>query len=140
MKLSDPTTVIETLAAGRTGARTTGILAVFPRTAALVLLLIGITLEQPAIDIGVLTVKPEHLFLVFLWLAVGWRFLSTRLLQDARLLLWIIPYLAVLLLASLLNSPEPGTSLRHTVMVALVASAAWLAYGLLTRDSAWRWP
>ena len=35
--------------------------------------------------------------------------------------------------ASMLNAPDPTESLRHTVMVGLVTSSAWLAFGLVTR-------
>lgn len=135
MKSSDTSTTMHDLAAERPRASTPGLVATFPRTAALVLLLIGVSLEQPAIEVGVATIKPEHVALLGLWLVVGWRLIDAGLLMRSRLLWWIVPYLAVLFVASVLNSPEPNASLRQTAMVALVASGAWLVYAVTdTKD------
>jgi hypothetical protein len=129
MKSSDRTTALRDVSPGLDRVSVKGLLAAFPLTVALVLLLVGASLEEPAFDIGSVTVKPEHLVLVLVWVLIGWRLVTAGVLRKARLLAWIIPYLVVLLVASVVNSPEPATSMRQTVMVALVASAAWLAYG-----------
>jgi O-antigen ligase len=98
--------------------------------AALLLLIVGVSLEQPAFVLAGLTVKPEHLVLLILWVLVGWQLLASGRLRRARLLFWTVPLLGTLLVASLLNAPDPAASLRHTVMVSLVTSTAWLAFGL----------
>jgi O-antigen ligase len=128
MKSSDTSTAMHDLTAERPRVAERSLDATVPRTGALVVLLVGVALEQPAVEVGVATVKPEHVVLALLWLVAGWRMLSVDVLRQGRLLLWIVPYLAVLLLASLISSPDPVASVRQSAMVALVASAAWLAY------------
>jgi len=49
--------------------------------------------------------------------------------------LWTVPYCAVLLAASLLNAPDREAALRHTGLVILITSAAWLAYGLADTEA-----
>ena len=104
--------------------------------AALLLLVAGGSLEQPAFVVAGLTVKPEHLALLFLWVLVGWRLVFGGALRGASLLFWTGPLLAALLVASLVNAPDPAASVRHTAMVLLVTSAAWLAYGLVSTRNA----
>jgi O-antigen ligase len=111
------------------------------QTAALVLLLIGVSLEQPAFEVAGLTIKPELIALIIVWALFGWRLIQLRPLSSGalsigrlgggRLLLWTIPYIVVLFAASTLNAPYPAAGLRHTLLVALVASAAWLVLGLV---------
>ncbi|HST04810.1 MAG TPA: O-antigen ligase family protein [Chloroflexia bacterium] len=135
MKSSDRTAALRDIAPRIERAGAKGLLSAFPLSVALVLLLVGASLEQPAFDIGSVTIKPEHLVLSLLWALIGWRLVVGGAFPKARLLLWIIPYVAVLVVASVWNSPDPAVSLRQTVMVGLVASAAWLAYGTAdTRD------
>jgi O-antigen ligase len=101
------------------------------QSAALVLLLLGVSFEQPAFNVSGLTIKPEQVVLLALWALTGRRLVISGRLRGARLLFWTVPYFGVLLVASLLNAPDPGASLRHTAMVILITSAAWLAYGLV---------
>lgn len=118
-----------------TGSRSVGLLTgttgIRLKFATLLLLIVGVSIEQPAIGILGMTVKPEHVALLILWTLVGWRLVLNGTFAKARLLFWTVPLLGVLLAASVLNAPDPAESLRHTVMVALVTSAAWLAYGLV---------
>ena len=123
------------LAGNRTGGLLLGMLGFRLRLAALALLIVGVSLEQPAIAIAGLTVKPEHVALLLIWALVGWRLFLSGIFVKARFLFWTIPLLATLLAASISSSPDPAESTRHTVMVTLVTSAAWLAFGLVnTRD------
>jgi O-antigen ligase len=116
------------------------------QSVALVLLLIGVSLEQPAFEVAGLTIKPELIALIIVWAFFGWRLIQLRSsssgasssgalsigrLGGGRLLLWTIPYLVALLAASILNAPDTAAGLRHTLLVALVASAAWLVLGLV---------
>ncbi len=119
------------LTSHRPGGMAVGMLGVRLQLAALLLLIVGVSLEQPAFVVAGLTVKPEHVALLVLWALVGWRLVLNGRFAKARLLLWTIPLLVTLLVASVLNAPDPAESVRHTVMVALVTSAAWLAYGLV---------
>jgi O-antigen ligase len=138
---SNRASVAPDLTASRRRAGLAGILTW--QSAALVVLLLGVAIEQPAFDVAGLTVKPEQVAILALWALVGWRVIGTGLLRGARLLLWTVPYCVVLLAASLLNAPDREAALRHTGLVILVTSAAWLAYGLVDTQArlalAMRW-
>src|SRR3954447_5549916 len=97
MKSSDTSTTMHDLAAEPPSLGANRLAVTFPRTAALVLLLVGVSLEQPAVEIGVATVKPEHMAIALLWLLAGWRLLSPDLLRRGRYLPWIVAYRAVIL-------------------------------------------
>jgi O-antigen ligase len=118
------------LTAARRPGLVAGVLTRRLQWAAILLLVAGASLEQPAFALAGLTVKPEHLALLLLWVVVGWRFVINGAFRRARFLFWTVPLLATLALSSLVNAPDPAASLRHTLMVALVTSGAWLAYGL----------
>ena len=131
-----PVADVPDLTGGRRRGLLVGMLGVRMQLAALVLLIVGVSLEQPAFVVAGLTVKPEHIALLAVWALVGWRLFLTGKFAKARLLFWTIALLAVLLVASVLNAPERTESVRHTVMVALVTSAAWLTFGLINTRKA----
>jgi len=130
---SNRASVVQDLTASHPRAGLAGILT--GQSAALVLLLFGVSIEQPAFNVAGMTIKPEQVALMALWLLAGRRLISSGRLRGARLLLWTVPYCAVLLAASLLNAPDRETALRHTGLVILITSAAWLAYGLADTEA-----
>lgn len=103
-------------------------------TVALGVLLVAVTLGRYSWNIAGYNVKLEHIAIACVLIAT----LVVRLAGDRRRnlirlssllpLLWTLPYLGVLALSSVVNSPDAATSLRHTAMLALVMSGAWLVY------------
>ncbi len=121
------------------------------RSVALGALLVAVTLGRYSWNIAGYNVKLEHIVIAGVLVAtlVAARNLSglKRLIRPSTCrassvvrrpssvvhvgpLLWTLPYLGVLALSSVVNSPDSATSLRHTAMLALVVSGAWLVYHL----------
>ncbi|MEO8286066.1 MAG: O-antigen ligase family protein [Chloroflexota bacterium] len=110
------------------------------RVAALSVLLVSVALDRFTVPVSGLNVKSEHAAIVALlaaFVVTSVRHISDGLpaVEWRRLLawplFWIAPYIGVILASSLINSPDPGTSVRHTAMIALVASGAWMVYWLV---------
>ncbi|HUS15278.1 MAG TPA: O-antigen ligase family protein [Chloroflexia bacterium] len=102
------------------------------RMAALIALLVAVTLNRYTLPLGGLHVKLEHVVLGALLVVAAWQVVRRR--GTAQLvrgpLLWIIPYVGVTGLASAVNAPNPGLGLRYTGLIALVAAGAGLVYWL----------
>ncbi len=95
------------------------------------MLAVAVTLDHYTLDVAGARIKLEHVVLAAL-LALG----AVAALRGRRppipgALLWIPAWLLVTALASLVNAPAPATSLRHTAMLALVTSGAFVTYALL---------
>ncbi len=108
------------------------------RLAVIGLLLVAVTLDRYTVMIVGLHVKLEHVMLFVLLGAVVWGIARGREQVGIGPLVWIAPFLAVLLLASVLNAPDREASLRHAAMVALVASATWVVYRLVNTPERFR--
>ena len=98
------------------------------RLIALGLLFAAVTLDRYTVTVAGLNVKLEHVAILALWGAVAWGVLRAGWRPALRPLAAILLFLAALFLASLLNAPDRVASLRHTALVAVVASGAWLVY------------
>src|SRR5438477_6205092 len=85
-------------------------------------------LDRYTVTIGALHAKAEHFVLLALGSVLAWSLLRGADRSVIRALGWIGAYIAVTLLASLLNAPDRYSSFWHTLMIALVATAAWAAY------------
>lgn len=106
-------------------------IATIPRhRLALAVLLIAAACDHYTVTLAGLHVKPEQVAaLAGLALATGYA-LRTRRVPESRPLRPFLLFLVILLLASLLNAPDPGVGLRYTALVGLAASTAWLIYWL----------
>ncbi len=107
--------------------------------AALALLLVAASVDKYTLDVAGLHIKLEHfviagLLVVLIVVTIGRviRHEASISLRGLALwpLTWIVPYIGVMLLSSFVNAPNVAESLRHTAMVGLVASGAWVAYWL----------
>jgi O-antigen ligase len=112
------------------------------RTWALGAVTLAVTLNRYTFDIAGARIKLEHLVFALLLVLGVIRYLTTLNppLKKLRIgpLWWVAPYLAVLALSSLLNSPDPPTSIRHTAMLALLATSAVLVYLLADSPARFR--
>ncbi|MGI8588354.1 MAG: hypothetical protein ACR2M0_11825 [Chloroflexia bacterium] len=105
-------------------------------------LLASATVDHWTLTVAGLHVKPEHVVCLGLLIVAAFsspwtsRLRGERRLTGARaLFLSMLVYLVALLTASLLNAPDKTAALRHTALVALVASAGPLVYWLADTPS-----
>jgi O-antigen ligase len=102
------------------------------RGAAFGALALAATLDRYTLEVAGVSVKLEHVALGLAWLGALWALLARGWRPRLGRGLWpFAAMLAVLLAASLLNAPDRLVSLRHTAMIALVLSGAWLVYWLV---------
>lgn len=117
------------------------------RALALGTLLASVTLDHYTLDVAGFHVKAEHAVILALIAVMictpaygmakdsqGWSW--RRLITSP--LAWIAPYVGVTLLASLFNALDWALGVRHTAMIALIASGAWLAYRLTDSPQSFR--
>ena len=100
------------------------------RGAAFGALAVAATLDRYTFEVAGASIKFEHIALGLAWALALWAVL-VRCWRPRVGRLWpFAAMLVVLLAASVVNAPDRLVSLRHTAMIALVLSCAWLVYWL----------
>lgn len=109
------------------------------RSAAIAALLIAGAFNHYTLEVAGLHVKAEHVIVPLLLIALVWSARRTGQFAALKAFWWLAPFILAMLLSSALNSPDRQASLRYTLMVTVVVSAAPVIYWLVNTTQRLRW-